>query len=330
MAIYSSTSPHTKEALKQTDVGISEIPLSRRRFLIASGIAAAALAVLPKGFAAVSEDIQSIDWGQVVRDVAKDTFGGFAAFIVPSNDLYSQRQDFVLEGVGGIHNGADQFLAIALDIFVPYDKNLAVPLMQALIGARDDVFSRYARLFNLGLIPDGIDPETEQQFLDQVNKSFFNWLESDEAKRGLPLTIVAATLINIIAGLFYPHSLKNGFYQGFADLHWKQKSKVFQLLEERTDDIVKEIWADPDSPLGEFIVGMLKFLFGSMFNFTSYASYVEPLPLFDQETLSLIARPPGWDFANYQIDENGPRLIPADGWNVFTGYVGSDGEISNV
>ncbi len=311
--------------------GIELTSMSRRNFLILSGLfgALAPTGVLAKGSKALP-DLESVDWAEVLRGFSVDTLNGLAAFAVPGLDPFSKRQKLTVQGFGGVDNGAGPFMSVALDISAPFDPNLSLLLITALAAMRDRIIARIFKYHGRAGVIGKFQYQHQKEMLDRVDQAFFNWLSSSAPKQGLPLTLFSATLLNLISAVINPRSVKQGFFQGFASLSWRQKARVFMLLEAKPEKLVKLIWGDTQSPVGRLIVGNLRFLPGALLQLACSASYVEPPLLIDFTDLSLIARPPGWDFAGYQIDDTGPRLKPVDGWDDFMGYFEGRTEVKDA
>lgn len=303
-------------------------PISRRHFLVCSGILGI-LAATPNAWAedSAEPDMETVDWAQVLRDVSLDTLNGLAAFAVPGQDSFSSRQRLKVPGAGGVDNGAGIFMSVALDIFSPFNTDLSVFLMVALANVRDEVVAGFFRRKDSW---GAHNYHYQKHELEQIDDAFFNWLRSSKPKPGLPLTIITATLLNIVSAKINPHSVNNTFYKGFGSLHWKDKARVFKVLETHPEALAAHIWGDTDSPVGQLVLGIMRFLPGSLLEFVCWGSFVEPLPLVDFDNLTLLARPPGWDYAGYQVDGSGPRLDPVDGWDDFIGYFRNRTEVSNA
>lgn len=279
--------------------------LGRRAFLARMGVlgAAAAVPALAAPSAAAPPTVLSplVDLLRpVLAELARDTLRGLVVMVCPGPDAYSRAQGTPREEPGALEARGDDFMIAALDGFVPFPDQLATPLAAALATAVDDI----GLPLPPGLLPPLFPPVWT---LDQVLQEL---LENDET---LPLSLVVALLLNVVATQVNPLALNGPFLSPFARLTLAEKASAFELLEGPDADLVALLDAGLPEPLRSSISGLLRFLAGALLEFSAFGSYNE-WGAYDASARTVTERPVGWELSGYQPDG------VVDGWADFIGY----------
>ncbi|MBB5789686.1 hypothetical protein [Jiangella mangrovi] len=282
--------------------------LGRRAFLARMGVLGAAAAVpalaapLAAPSAAASPNLLPPLVGllrPVLAELARDTISGLVVMVCPGPDAYSKAQGTPRPEPGALEARGADFMLDALDHFVPFPDQLATPLAAALTTAVDDI----------GLPPPGLlGPLYPTVWsLDRVLQEL---LENDET---LPLSLVVALLLNVVATQVNPLALNGPFLSPFARLTLDEKCRAFELLEGPDADLVALLDSGLPEPLRSSISGLLRFLAGALLEFSAFGSYNE-WGVYDGASRRLTERPVGWELSGYQPDG------VVDGWDDFLGY----------
>ncbi|MFN2495417.1 MAG: hypothetical protein ABR608_05865 [Pseudonocardiaceae bacterium] len=284
----------------------SSLPLGRRVFLARVGLLGAAIGaggLLPRsalaqpgtggGLAPVVDAVRP-----VLAELARDTLNGLSTFVFPGSDVYSQAQGTPQAEPGGLAAKATDFLLDSLDNFVPFPDEIAQPIAQALATGLDDS----------GIALPGLDMlPSEVATLDDALQLL---LESDSA---VPLSLVVAGLLNLLATQVNPAVVSGAFLSPFARLSYPEKARAFELLEGPDADLVALLDAEFPQPLQNSVSGLLRFVGGALLEFATFGGYNE-YAVFDPATKQLTGRPVGWELSGYQ--PNGP----VEGWDDFIGF----------
>lgn len=235
---------------------------------------------------------------QLLADLSRDTFDGLSAFVVPGPDRYSRAQGTPRDEPGGIQAKATDFTMAALDNFVPFPQELADPVATALTTGISDLGIDLPDVL-LGLLPLPVDT------LDEALRVL---LENDET---LPLSLVVALLLNLLATQVNPAAVSGLFLSPFARLSFAEKAAAFSLVEGPDADLVALLDTELTEPLRGSVSGLLRFVGGALLEFPVFGSYNE-FGVFDPTTKSLRATPVGWELTAYGG--------VSDGWDEFLGY----------
>lgn len=275
----------------------SSFPLSRRRFTSKLGVACAAVGVAPGLLYAGVEDEPSASQSGLERAaamlnvLARDTLAGASSFAVPGYDLYSIVQGVATIAPGGIAAKNDAFLVYMFDNYLP----LPVPL---------------GTLANAGWPLEAIVlplPDGHKVTLADLLGEALGTLDS------VPLSLVVMMVLNALALVVNPKSASGPFLSPFARLKWEDKAKVFQLLEDPTDEMLDLIRAVlPRTPV-QTVVAYVQLIAVGLLVFSAFGSYSEWAAL-DPKTRTLKSRPVGWSLSEYQ------PFGPVEGWDEFRGY----------
>lgn len=279
--------------------------LGRRALLARMGVlgAAAAIPALAAPSAATSPSALSPLVGllrPVLAELSRDTIRGLVVMVCPGPDAFSRAQGTPRDEPGALEARGDDFMIASLDGFVPFPDQLATPLAAALSTAVDDI----GLPLPPGLLPPLFPPVWT---LDQVLQEL---LENDET---LPLSLVVALLLNVVATQVNPLALNGPFLSPFARLSLDEKCRAFELLEGPDADLVALLDAGLPEPLRSSISGLLRFLAGALLEFSAFGSYNE-WGVYDGAARELTDRPVGWQLSGYQPDG------VVDGWDDFIGY----------
>lgn len=284
--------------------------LGRRAFLARMGVLGAAAAVpalaAPPATASASglADLGLSPLAGLLRPVlaelARDTISGLVVMVCPGPDAYSRAQGTPRPEPGALEARGADFMLEALDHFVPFPDQLATPLAAALTTAVDDI--------GLPLPPGLLGPLFPPVWsLDRVLQEL---LENDET---LPLSLVVALLLNVVATQVNPLALNGPFLSPFARLTLDEKCRAFELLEGPDADLVALLDSGLPEPLRSSISGLLRFLAGALLEFSAFGSYNE-WGVYDGTRRTVTQRPVGWELSGYQPDG------VVDGWDDFLGY----------
>ncbi|SDS76509.1 hypothetical protein [Jiangella sp. DSM 45060] len=276
--------------------------LGRRAFLARMGVLGAAAAIpalaAPPATAAPSALSPLVGLLRpVLAELSRDTLRGLVVMVCPGPDAYSRAQGTPRDEAGALEARGDDFMIAALDGFVPFPDQLATPLAAALATAVDDIG---LPLPTLPLFPS-------VWTLDRV---LLELLENDET---LPLSLVVALLLNVVATQVNPLAVNGPFLSPFARLTLAEKAAAFELLEGPDADLVALLDAGLPEPLRSSISGLLRFLAGALLEFSAFGSYNE-WGVYDGSSRRLTERPVGWELSGYQPDG------VVDGWADFIGY----------
>jgi hypothetical protein len=286
-----------------------ESSLTRRAFLARTGILGAAAVLFgTAGPGAVPSWAQSPDdlapllsqIRSVLQELARDTYDGLSAFIVPGPDAYSVAQGVTSTKPGAVAAKGAQFMMEAADFFAAFpDRNTAAIAVALSEGLRTSP---------LPLPPElaGIPLEVSTQLDDAVR----TYTENDQP---IPLSIVFALTINQLAVAVNPAAVTGAFLSPFARLTFTEKLAAWEMFEGANPDIVAMIDANLPEPQTESVSGVLRFAAGALLEFTAFGTYSE-YSTFDPATRKLTGRPVGWAITGYQ--PNGP----VEGWDEFKGY----------
>lgn len=274
---------------------------TRRLFLARTGVlgaAAGAGLVLP---ARADADLLPVDelverLRPVLAELSRDTLNGLTAFVVPGPDAYSRAQGTPRTEPGGLDAHGTDFLMAAVDNFVPLPRQLVQPVLAALRTAMAD----------LGIdLPGPLDDllPSDVSALDDALRIL---LENDAA---VPLSLVAALLLNLLATQVNPLSVHGLFVSPFARLSFDEKAAAFALMEGPEPNLVGVLDSELPEPLRDSVAGLLRFFAGGLLEFTAFGAYNE-WAVFDNGGLT--DRPVGWELTGYA------RV--SDGWDDFIGY----------
>lgn len=233
----------------------------------------------------------------MLAELSRDTLRGLVVMVCPGPDAYSRAQGTPRDEPGALEARGDDFMIAALDGFVPFPDQLATPLAAALATAVDDIG---LPLPTLPLFPS-------VWTLDRV---LLELLENDET---LPLSLVVALLLNVVATQVNPLAVNGPFLSPFARLTLAEKAAAFELLEGPDADLLALLDAGLPEPLRSSISGLLRFLAGALLEFSAFGSYNE-WGVYDGAARGLTERPVGWQLSGYQPDG------VVDGWADFIGY----------
>jgi hypothetical protein len=291
--------------------------VSRRAFLARIGVLGAAasagglLSSLPASGSAraTSQVVDALR--PVLAELARDTFNGLTTFVVPGPDRYSRAQGTPRSEPGALEAEATDFMLHALDNFVPFPEQLARPVATALTTGLSDLgIELPGDLLDdlLGILPLPIET------LDEALAAL---LASDEA---IPLSLVVALLLNLVATQVNPLAVSGLFLSPFARLTFAQKAQAFALIEGPDADLVALLDTELPEPLHESVSGLLRFVGGALLEFPAFGSYNE-LAVFDPGTRELTGTPVGWTLTGYGG--------VSDGWDEFKGYYQGRTEVSD-
>jgi hypothetical protein len=293
--------------------------VGRRRFLARAGVLGAATALgvtipmtsRPIAHAADADALL----GSLVRllrpvlaELSRDTLSGLVVMTSPGPDRFSRAQGTPRPEPGAIEAGGTEFIIEALDNFVPFPDQLATPLTAALATALDDTG-----------IP--LPPSALSLLLSQVNTVDQALMVILRNHQTLPLSVVVALVLNLLATQVNPLAVTGSLLSPFARLSLDDKCRAFRLLEGPDADLAALLDTGLPEPLGESLSGLLRFLAGALLEFSAFGSYNE-WSVTDQETKELLERPVGWELSGYQ--PNGA----VHGWDELIGYYQDRSEVS--
>lgn len=271
--------------------------LSRRQFLSRVGVLGAAAGLLgPAALRWPAAQAQVRDAAAVLHELARDTWNGLAAFVIPGSDEYSVAQGVTADGPGAIDAKAVDFIMESVDFFVPFPDHYLAPIVQALRqGAAES-----------GFPPEGLDVPAD--IARELDIGLEQVLANDDT---LPLQMVLALTINFLATRVNPLAVSGAFLSPFARLSFEEKAAAWQLFEQADPDLVAMIDGALPEPQTETVSGVLRFAAGALLEFIAFGTYSE-YSTYDKEARQLTGRPIGWDLGNYQA--------AVDGWDDFKGY----------
>jgi hypothetical protein len=270
--------------------------LSRRQFLARVGVLGAAAALFPGGWYRLTGARGQVrEAGQVLAELARDTFNGLAAFVVPGPDEYSVAQGMTSPTPGAMAAKTTDFLIKAADFFVPFPDAYLRPIVAALREGSQG--SLPPELFS------GLDDLARQ--LDEGLEALFH---NDNT---IPLSLVFAMQLNFLATRVNPAAANGSFLSPFARLTFAEKVQAWELFERPDPDLVAAIDGALPEPQTETVSGVLRFAAGALVEFAAFGTYTE-FGSYDLEKRALTGRPVGWTLSGYQHS--------VDGWDDFKGY----------
>lgn len=277
--------------------------LSRRVFLARIGVLGAAVGaggLLPSGSAGASPPLsQVVDaLRPLLAELARDTLNGLVTFVVPGPDRYSQAQGTRRGEPGAIDAETTDFMIEALDNFVPFPQEVARPVTQAFATGLSELGIELPGSL-IGLLP--LPVETLDDALAAL-------LESEET---IPLSLVVALLLNLVATQANPLAVSGLFLSPFARLSFREKAAAFALVEGPDADLVALLDTQLPEPMRASVSGLLRFVGGALLEFPAFGAYSERAVL-DPATRTLTGTPVGWQLTAYQG--------VSDGWDDFIGY----------
>jgi hypothetical protein len=282
--------------------------LDRRYFLARVGVLGAlagAGSIAPgllRGAAAAQPVTDGDPLLDVVRDLlaelSRDTLNGLAVFVVPGPDKYSRAQGTPRTEPGALEAKTPDFLMESLDSFVPAPDQLVTPVAAALANGLADVpldlpGNLALPLLNLGRLDDVIRLVLRNG-------------------QTLPLSLVIALLLNVLATQVNPAAVSGPFLSPFSRLSFEEKAKAFELLEGPDAALAAAIDDELPEPLTGSVSGLMQFVGGALLEFSAFGTYCE-WSTFDPKTLGVTDTPVGWQLAGYDVGV-------VDGWDEFKGY----------
>jgi hypothetical protein len=284
--------------------------LSRRAFLARAGVLSAAVAagaIVPTvtglPFASGETKAGLIDpvialLRPALQELARDTINGLTTFVVPGSDPYSKAQGVSSQAAGSIQAKTPDFLMGALDNFVPLPNEYVRPVAAALATAvSDDKIP----------LPGDLTKLLPLQ-LNTVDEALKRILATDET---VPLSLVIAMTLNLVATQVNPASLHGAFVSPFSRLSWADKGKAMSLIEGTDSDLVQALDVNLPQPLHQSLSGVLKFVGGALIEFSAFGAFSE-YGVFNKQTKTLTGKPVGWTISGYGGI--------AEGWDDFKGY----------
>jgi hypothetical protein len=259
--------------------------------LVRSGTGGTASVTMPSG-PALTEALR-----ELLAELSRDTLNGLTTFVVPGQDRYSRAQGTRRAEPGALEAQATDFLMESLDNFVPFPESLAQPVAAALQTALSDLTIPLPRGL-LDLLP----------LVDTLDEALGRLLSSGET---IPLSLVVALLLNLVATQVNPLAVSGAFLSPFARLRYADKAAAMALVEGPHPDLVAALDTELPEPLRGSVSGVLRFVGGALLEFPAFGSYSE-WAVFDPATRSLESRPVGWQLTGY------PGV--SDGWDDLLGY----------
>lgn len=243
----------------------------------------------------------------VLAELSRDTLNGLTAFVVPGQDAYSRAQGTPRTEPGGMAAEGTDFLIQAVDNFVPFPEQVAQPVVAALRTAMSD----------LGLDLPGPLGDLLPVQVKALDDALGILLENDAA---IPLSLVAALLLNLLATQVNPLSVNGAFLSPYARLSFDEKARAFALLEGPDPDLVGLLDTELPEPLRDSVAGLLRFFAGGLLEFSAFGAYNE-WAVFDPDSGSVTEPPVGWRLTGY--------AGVSDGWDDFQGYYRGRTEVSD-
>lgn len=291
------------------------IPLSRRRFLAATGLltTAAAASQLPGFVGRWPAGAQSADdvldplldgsAEPLMQALARDTIAGLVAFVVPGDDAHSRAQGVTADAHGGVEAKGPEFLMNALDRFLPVPDTYTQALAASMVTG-----SASTPLPAPDELTSGLTELTRT-----VDEALLVMFENDQE---VPLSLTFALMINFAATATHPDAVAGGpFLSPFANLGFPAKMDAWSFLEEDTAQLVAQLDGDLPEPMTDSLSGLIRFAAGALVEFSAFGAYGE-WGVFDREAGVATRRPVGWDMSNYLPG----RTEPVDGHDEFLGY----------
>jgi hypothetical protein len=283
---------------------VSNLTLSRRAFLARIGVLGAAgaggLAIPASSSPAQILPLPGLvdALRPVLAELARDTLNGLTTFVVPGPDAWSRAQGTPRPEPGALDARATDFMIEALDNFVPFPEELADPVAAALTTALSDLgIELPGGLLDLLPLP-----------IETLDEALRHLLNGDET---LPLSLVVALLLNLVATQVNPAAVSGPFLSPFSRLSFAEKGAAFSLIEGADADLVSALDTQLPEPLRGAVSGLLRFVGGALLEFPAFASYNE-WAVFDTRTKTLRATPVGWRLSGYDG--------VSDGWPDLRGY----------
>jgi hypothetical protein len=301
--------------------------LSRRTFLARIGVLGASALLLPScGPApATGTEAAALDLGGIVNlllpvlsDLARDTMNGFVAFNLPGQDAYSKAQGTPRGEPGGMEAGGTDFLINNLDRFLPLPDQLVRPATAALFTALHDLPLPIAPGL-LGLLGGLLGPASVT--LGMLDNAVSAILANNETA---PLSLPVALLLNYVATVVNPLSLKGPFLSPFARLSFADKAKALEMIESSQSQLVALVDGQIPEPLKDSVSGLLKFFGGALYEFAAFGNVGESQK-FDPQTRTVTGRPVGWQLTGFLPDNQ-----PGDGWDDLIGYYQDRREVTDA
>jgi hypothetical protein len=287
--------------------------LSRRVFLARIGVLGAAASAagaggLLSGVSASGSPAQVVDaLRPLLAELARDTLNGLTTFVVPGPDRYSRAQGTPRREPGALEAGATDFMIEALDNFVPFPEQVARPATAALATGLSDLgIELPGGLLDLLPLP-----------VETLDDALAELLESDEA---IPLSLVVALLLNLVATQVNPLAVSGLFLSPFARLSFADKAQAFALIEGPDADLVALLDTELPEPLRASVSGLLRFVGGALLEFPAFGAYNERA-VFDASDRTLTGTPVGWTLTGYGG--------VSDGWDDLRGYYQGRTEVSD-
>jgi hypothetical protein len=274
--------------------------IDRRQFLARVGVLGAAAGLFgPFALRTMQRaGAQTAEIAAVLAELARDTFNGLIAFVVPGSDEYSVAQGVQAAGPGGIDAKTTDFLLDAADFFVPLPDGFARSVVSAMrTGSEETGFP---------IPPELLGPALE--LARQVDDEIVSLLQNDDT---IPLSLVFAMTMNFYATRVNPLAVSGNFLSPFARLTWEEKAAAWQMFEQADPDVVSMIDGALPEPQTETVSGVLRFASGALLEFAGFGTYGE-YSTWDKEKRVLTGNPIG-----HQISKYTPA---AAGWDEFKGY----------
>jgi hypothetical protein len=281
----------------------------RREFLVRAGVIGAALALadvtdLLGSSVADAGILSPLKSASIFDALATDTLNGLVAFVVPGPDSYSVAQGVSDSAPGGIAADGTNFMLNALDNFFPLPQEPLRLLVQSLTTGLN---ANLPGLPGLPVVP-GLAEE-----LDVALAALL------AGQGSVPLSLMAALLLNFLATAINPAALNGAFLSPFSRLTFTEKTRAFALLEEEADSVAAMIDGNLTEPAKDSVSGLLEFLGGALLEFVAFGTYSE-FGTYNTTTKSFSKTPVGWTLSNYLV--LAPSNRPVEGWNEFKGYLG--------
>jgi len=281
----------------------------RREFLVRVGVMGAALTLLDGTdlLGSSTADAKLLSLGQsasIFDALSTDTLNGLVAFVVPGPDAYSVAQGVSDSAPGGIAADGTAFMLNALDNFFPVPQEPLRLLVQSLTTG---LTANLPGLPGLPVVP-GLAEE-----LDVALAALL------AGQGSVPLSLMAALLLNFLATVIKPAALSGAFLSPFSRLTFTEKTQAFALLEEEASSVAAMIDGSLSEPARDSVSGLLEFLGGALLEFVAFGTYSE-FGVFNSSTRTLSKTPVGWTLSQYLV--LAPANRPVEGWDEFKGYLG--------
>src|SRR5579872_4138590 len=274
----------------------------RREFLVRVGVMGAALALLDGTdlLGSSTADAKLLSLGQsasIFDALSTDTLNGLVAFVVPGPDAYSVAQGVSDSAPGGIAADGTAFMLNALDNFFPVPQEPLRLLVQSLTTG---LTANLPGLPGLPVVP-GLAEE-----LDVALAALL------AGQGSVPLSLMAALLLNFLATVIKPAALSGAFLSPFSRLTFTEKTQAFALLEEEASSVAAMIDGSLSEPARDSVSGLLEFLGGALLEFVAFGTYSE-FGVFNSSTRTLSKTPVGWTLSQYLV--LAPANRPVEGWD---------------